>query len=64
MSNAVKIGPQDFYCRLRGASTGRRIHALDRNTARRMFAAQEGVSVASPYITVCYKPTAGVVYGK
>jgi hypothetical protein len=62
MSSQPKIGPQNFYCRLRGASQGRKIRALDRNTARRMFAAQEGISVASPYITLCYKPTKGVVY--
>lgn len=62
MTNAIKTGIQTYYCRLRGASTGRRIRALDRTTAHRMFAAQEGIQVDNPYITVCYKPTPGVVY--
>lgn len=52
-----------YYCRLRGASTGRAIVAFDITTARKMFAKREDISVASPYITICFKPTKGVVYG-
>jgi hypothetical protein len=61
MTNAPKTGIQTFYCRFRGATTGRVVRTWDRVTAQRLFCAQENVPVSS-YITICFKPTKGVVY--
>lgn len=62
MTAEIKTGLQDFYCRFRGATTGRKIRTWDRPTAQRLFCAMEGVPVTT-YVTICYKPTSGVTYG-
>jgi len=54
-----------YYVRLRGANTGLAITGNSMGgvaQAKKEFARIHDLSPASPYITVCRKPTPGVTY--